>query len=96
MLKDLDAQYVLPTYARQDISFVKGENATLTDSEGKEYIDFMAGIAVVSIGHSNEKLSSADAFCRRLRAWVDGLGASRRLSNCRDHDKGIMSRARDW
>ena len=68
MLKDLDAQYVLPTYARQDISFVKGENATLTDSEGKEYIDFMAGIAVVSIGHSNEKLSSA--LCEQINKII--------------------------
>ena len=68
MLKDLDSQYVLPTYARQDISFVKGENATLTDSEGKEYIDFMAGIAVVSIGHSNEKLSQA--LCEQINKII--------------------------
>ncbi len=68
MLKDLDSQYVLPTYARQDISFVKGENATLTDSEGKDYIDFMAGIAVVSIGHSNEKLSQA--LCEQINKII--------------------------
>lgn len=51
--------YVLPTYARQNVSFVKGKNAVLTDSEGKEYIDFAAGIAVCSIGHGNERLSKA-------------------------------------
>ncbi len=39
-------QFVLPTYARQPLSFVQGKNARLTDSEGKEYIDFAAGIAV--------------------------------------------------
>lgn len=59
MLKELNAQYVLPTYARQDISFVKGDNATLTDSEGREYIDFTSGIAVVSVGHANARLSQA-------------------------------------
>jgi len=59
MLKELNAQYVLPTYARQDISFVKGDNATLTDSEGREYIDFTSGIAVVSVGHANARLSKA-------------------------------------
>jgi acetylornithine aminotransferase len=65
MLKDLDAQYVLPTYARADVSFVKGENATLTDSEGKKYIDFMSGIAVVSVGHGNERLSNA--LCEQMK-----------------------------
>jgi acetylornithine/N-succinyldiaminopimelate aminotransferase len=59
MLKDLDSQYVLPTYARQDVSFVSGRNAVLTDSDGKEYIDFTSGIGVVSVGHGNETLSRA-------------------------------------
>ncbi len=65
MLKDLDSKYVLPTYARADVSFVKGENATLTDSEGKKYIDFMSGIAVVSVGHGNERLSNA--LCEQIK-----------------------------
>ena len=58
MTKNFDS-YVLPTYARQNVSFVKGSNAVLTDSEGKEYIDFAAGIAVCSVGHGNERLSKA-------------------------------------
>lgn len=57
--KELDSKYVLPTYARTDIEFVKGENATLWDKEGRKYIDFTSGIAVVSVGHGNERLSSA-------------------------------------
>ncbi|MDP3300355.1 MAG: aspartate aminotransferase family protein [Sulfuricurvum sp.] len=52
-------QFVLPTYARQPLSFVEGKNARLTDSEGKEYIDFAAGIAVCSVGHANERLTKA-------------------------------------
>ena len=59
MLKALDDQYVLPTYARQEINFVSGHNAVLTDDEGKEYVDFTSGIGVVSIGHGNEKLTKA-------------------------------------
>lgn len=50
-------QFVLPTYARQPLSFVQGKNARLTDSEGKEYIDFAAGIAVCSVGHANDRLN---------------------------------------
>ena len=59
MLKDLDSRYVLPTYARQNISFVSGRNARLIDSEGRDYIDFTSGIGVVSVGHGNETLSKA-------------------------------------
>jgi acetylornithine aminotransferase len=51
--------YLLPTYARQPISFVEGKNAVLVDSQGKEYIDFASGIAVCSVGHSNERLNKA-------------------------------------
>ncbi|MDD5051516.1 MAG: aspartate aminotransferase family protein [Sulfuricurvum sp.] len=52
-------QFVLPTYGRQNVSFVEGKNAVLVDSEGKEYIDFAAGIAVCSVGHSNNRLTKA-------------------------------------
>jgi len=57
--KELDKKYVLPTYARADIEFVSGKNATLTDSEGKKYIDFTSGIGVVSVGHANERVNSS-------------------------------------
>ncbi|MDY0120970.1 MAG: aminotransferase class III-fold pyridoxal phosphate-dependent enzyme [Sulfurimonas sp.] len=49
--------YVLPTYERQKVNFVKGNNATLWDDTGKEYIDFSAGVAVCSIGHGNKILA---------------------------------------
>ena len=52
-------QFVLPTYARQPLSFVEGKNARLRDSDGKEYIDFAAGIAVCSVGHANDRLTKA-------------------------------------
>ena len=42
--QELDKKYVLPTYGRQDIEFVSGKNATLTDANSKEYIDFTSGI----------------------------------------------------
>ncbi|MCK9373241.1 MAG: aspartate aminotransferase family protein [Sulfuricurvum sp.] len=51
--------YVLPTYGRQNVSFTEGKNAILMDSEGNEYIDFAAGIAVCSVGHGNERLTKA-------------------------------------
>ncbi len=63
--KALDRQFVLPTYARQDIAFVRGENARLYDEEGREYIDFTSGIGVVSVGHANARVS--EAICEQVR-----------------------------
>ncbi len=44
---------VLPTYARHDVTFVHGEGSWLTDSDGKRYLDLLAGIAVVALGHGH-------------------------------------------
>jgi acetylornithine aminotransferase len=58
-LEQQDKHYVLQTYARNYTNFVKGVGSTLYDEQGKEYIDFASGIGVNSVGHGNEKLSSA-------------------------------------
>jgi acetylornithine/N-succinyldiaminopimelate aminotransferase len=42
---------VLPVYARQELTFVRGEGTTLYDADGRAYLDFLAGIAVVALGH---------------------------------------------
>ena len=47
MLRDT----VLPTYARADITVVRGEGCRVWDDTGREYLDFVAGIAVVGLGH---------------------------------------------
>lgn len=45
------ADAIMPTYGRQDVSFVEGEGAWLTDSNGKRYLDALSGIAVNVLGH---------------------------------------------
>jgi len=50
---------VLPTYAREDISFVRGEGAYLFSEKGDRYLDFAAGIAVNALGHAHPKLVAA-------------------------------------
>ena len=58
---------VLPTYARQDVTFVSGEGAWLVDAEGRRYLDFVAGIAVVGLGHCHPApLAAAQAQLQRL------------------------------
>ena len=50
---------LLPTYARADVAFVRGEGAWLEASDGTRYLDFGAGIAVCALGHSHPKLVEA-------------------------------------
>ncbi|ADU66626.1 aspartate aminotransferase family protein [Desulfurispirillum indicum] len=45
--------HLINNYKRMDIAFEQGSNYTLTDTSGKSYIDLLAGIAVVNVGHSN-------------------------------------------
>ena len=49
LLQGLDR--LLPTYARADLTIVRGEGARVWDSGGREYLDFGGGIAVVALGH---------------------------------------------
>jgi predicted acetylornithine/succinylornithine family transaminase len=50
-LQALEQRYLMQTYCRAPVEFVRGEGALLWDSEGKEYLDFLAGISVCSVGH---------------------------------------------
>jgi predicted acetylornithine/succinylornithine family transaminase len=54
---------IIGTYRRQPVVFVRGEGAHLWDTEGKEYVDFVAGIAVCSLGHSHPNV--VEAICRQ-------------------------------
>jgi len=58
---------LLPVYPPPRVTFVEGEGAHLTDSAGREYLDFAAGIAVVSLGHRHPgPLGAAHAQLDRL------------------------------
>jgi acetylornithine/N-succinyldiaminopimelate aminotransferase len=50
---------LMPTYARIDIAFEKGEGPYLFTGEGRRYLDFAAGIAVNALGHAHPKLVAA-------------------------------------
>ena len=47
---------IVPTYARADLTFERGDGCWLTTVEGERFLDFGAGIAVVSLGHSHPHL----------------------------------------
>jgi predicted acetylornithine/succinylornithine family transaminase len=58
-LQALEERYLMRTYKRAPVEFVRGEGALLWDAEGKEYLDFLGGISVCSIGHCNPDVVEA-------------------------------------
>jgi len=54
----LDETYVMQTYGRKAVEFVRGEGMRLYDSEGNEYLDFIAGIGAVSVGHAHPQVTA--------------------------------------
>ena len=58
-LQEVEARAVVGTYARNPVEFVRGEGTVLWDADGNEYLDFLAGISVVQIGHCHPALVEA-------------------------------------
>jgi acetylornithine/N-succinyldiaminopimelate aminotransferase len=58
-LQALEQRYLMRTYRRAPVEFVRGEGALLWDSEGREYLDFLAGISVCSVGHCHPAVVEA-------------------------------------
>jgi acetylornithine/N-succinyldiaminopimelate aminotransferase len=58
-LQELERANVIPTYARMPVEFVRGEGARLWDAEGNEYLDFLCGISVTSLGHCHPQVVQA-------------------------------------
>ena len=58
-IKNREAAAIVQTYSRQDVLLVRGSGAHVWDSDGREYLDFVAGIAVNSVGHCHPKVVGA-------------------------------------
>ena len=56
-----EAKYILQTYRRAPITFVRGEGVRLYDADGSEYLDLLSGIGVASLGHAHPGLARAIA-----------------------------------
>jgi predicted acetylornithine/succinylornithine family transaminase len=72
-LQALERDYLMPTYGRNPVDFVRGEGTRLWDSEGNEYLDFLAGISVVQIGHCHPQLVEAVTAQARQLMHVGNL-----------------------
>lgn len=58
-VKELTKEYLMNTYGRDGISLVHGSGARVWDAEGREYLDFVSGIAVCGLGHCHPRVVAA-------------------------------------
>jgi len=58
-LQALEHDHVIGTYARNPVQFVRGEGTRLWDEHGEEYLDFLAGISVLNVGHCHPRVVAA-------------------------------------
>jgi len=72
-LAALDADHVMQTYGRLPVAFVRGEGTVLWDSEGKRYLDFLAGLAVTGLGHAHPEVADAIADQAHTLVHVSNL-----------------------
>lgn len=62
------SDFLMQTYARQDVAFVRGEGVWLFDEQGEKYLDAVAGVAVNGLGHGHPKLAAA--LCEQARTLI--------------------------
>jgi acetylornithine/N-succinyldiaminopimelate aminotransferase len=72
-LQELESRYAIPTYARNPVQFVRGEGLRLWDSDGNEYLDFLAGISVLNVGHCHPRVIEAVTEQARKLTHVTNL-----------------------
>jgi predicted acetylornithine/succinylornithine family transaminase len=58
-LQQLERGYAIPTYVRNPVQFVRGAGVSLWDVDGNEYLDFLAGISVLNVGHCHPRVVAA-------------------------------------
>ena len=58
-LQELERRYAIPTYVRNPVEFVRGSGCCLWDSDGNEYLDLLAGISVLNVGHCHPRVVEA-------------------------------------
>ena len=64
---------LMRTYAEPPVTFVRGQGTVLVDTDGKEYLDFITGLAVVSLGHAHPAVAAAIAEQAQTLSHVSNL-----------------------
>jgi acetylornithine/N-succinyldiaminopimelate aminotransferase len=58
-LQELERAHAIGTYVRTPVQFVRGSGCALWDEDGNEYLDFLAGISVLNVGHCHPRVVAA-------------------------------------
>jgi len=58
-LQEIEREHLIGNYARAPVEFVRGEGSRLWDADGNEYLDFLCGISVTSLGHCQPRVVEA-------------------------------------
>src|SRR5262249_29253460 len=94
---DRGAEAVLPTYPARPVAFVRGSGTTLWSEDGTAYLDLIAGLAVVALGHAHP--APIDAFARQAATlghvsnlfWSEpGVAVAERLKELCELDGGAF------
>ncbi|MEJ2039510.1 MAG: acetylornithine transaminase [Desulfosarcinaceae bacterium] len=72
-IKQTSDKVIAQTYARYPLALVRGEGSTVFDDQGRAYLDFIAGIAVCSLGHCHPRLAEVLAEQARTLWHVSNL-----------------------
>ncbi len=88
-LQEIEREYAIATYARNPVEFVRGSGCRLWDDAGNEYLDFLAGISVLNVGHCHPRVVEAvrDQVGRLTHATnlyytAPGMQLCERLADC--------------
>ena len=86
--QQLEAAYVMHTFGRKPVELVEGDGMRVRDSAGREYLDFIGGIGVISLGHCHPALvkTLSDQAARLMHVsnyyYIEGRGElAKKLSN---------------
>ncbi len=97
-LQALERDYAIGTYARNPVQFVRGSGCSLWDADGVEYLDFLAGISVLNIGHCHPRVVAAVreqagllTHATNLYYTEPGLRLSKALSESSLHGKVFLT-----
>jgi acetylornithine aminotransferase len=98
---ELDQAYVMQTYARKPVLFVRGEGMRLYDDEGGEYLDFVSGIGAVNLGHAHPAVAKAISEQSSRLVHVSNLFYTEHRGELAEKVAGLLaadggSEAGDW
>ena len=83
----------IPVFAPPSVQFIRGEGTQLWDSSGRRYLDFLAGIAVVSLGHAHPAVAAAVAAQAGTLVHVSNFFANDVAARAARRVNGLLERA---